>query len=94
MSELGLRHFARCARLIESIERAALNSADIFVECEAILLRSRLLISQALPDRAVAILSQPPKRFPFDGERGEHLATVALALACSGQVAGRAPRGI
>ena len=86
MSELGLRHFARCARLLESIERAALNSADIFVECEAILIRSRLLISQALPDRAVAILSQPPRRFPFDGERGEHLATLALALACSGQL--------
>jgi LuxR family transcriptional regulator, maltose regulon positive regulatory protein len=86
-SELGLRHFARCARLLESIERDALKSADIFVQCEAMLIRSRLLISQKLPDRAVEILSRPPERFPFDGERGEHLATLGLALACFGNPA-------
>jgi DNA-binding CsgD family transcriptional regulator len=34
----------------------------------------------------VTILRQPPERFPFDGERGEYLATLALALACSGKL--------
>jgi LuxR family maltose regulon positive regulatory protein len=86
ISELGLRHFARCARVLGSIEREAMKSADIFAECEAMLIRSRLLISQGLPDRAVTILRQPPERFPFDGERGEYLATLALALACSGKL--------
>ncbi len=87
MAELGMRHFARCTRLLDSMERRAPNS-DIFVQCEAQLIRSRLFISQGLADRAVSILSHPPERFPFDGERGEHLATLALALACSEQYPG------
>jgi DNA-binding NarL/FixJ family response regulator len=87
MAELGLRHFARCGRLLDSMERCANASTDTFVQCEATFIRSRLLISQGLPERAITILSDPPARFPFDGERGEHLATQGLAFACSGRMA-------
>lgn len=87
IAELGLRHFARCARLLDSLERSAIDSTDAFVQCEVPFIRSRLLISQGLPQRAIAILSDPPTRFPFDGERGEHLATLGLAFACSGRLA-------
>jgi DNA-binding NarL/FixJ family response regulator len=36
-----------------------------------------------LPERGVEALRDPPERFPFEGERGEYLATLALAHACS-----------
>jgi DNA-binding CsgD family transcriptional regulator len=86
MAELGLRHFSRCARLLDSLERGARDSTDVFVQCEVRFIRSRLLISQGLSQRAIGILSDPPEHFPFDGERGEHLATLGLALACSGRL--------
>jgi DNA-binding NarL/FixJ family response regulator len=36
-----------------------------------------------LAERGVEALRDPPERFPFEGERGEYLATLALAHACS-----------
>jgi ATP/maltotriose-dependent transcriptional regulator MalT len=33
---------------------------------------------------AIEVLETPPERFPFEGEKGEYLATFGLALACHG----------
>jgi DNA-binding CsgD family transcriptional regulator/tetratricopeptide (TPR) repeat protein len=87
MAELGLRHFSRCQRLIDWLDSEARACGDIFLELEARFLRSRLCIVQGLADAGVEILEQPPDRFPFEGERGEYLATLALGLACRGDTA-------
>lgn len=85
MAELGLRHTSRCKQLLDWLDREAAKSGDVFLEVESRLIRCRLLIVQGLPSHGVESLREPPKRFPFVGERGEFLATLALALACSGQ---------
>ena len=82
-AELGLRHFSRCKQLVDALERDARDCGDIFLELEARMIRSRLLIAQGLADRAASVLQPPPTRFPFEDERGEYLATLGLALACS-----------
>jgi DNA-binding NarL/FixJ family response regulator len=82
ISELGLRHFSRCKLLLDWLDREAEECGDIFLELEARLTRSRLLIAQGLAG-AAEVLQDPPRRFPFEGERGEYLATLALARACS-----------
>lgn len=84
MAELGLRHIARCRRLVDWLDQEASKVGDVFLEVESRLVRSRLLISQGLASRGVELLSVPPRRFPFAAERGEFLATLGLALACSG----------
>jgi ATP/maltotriose-dependent transcriptional regulator MalT len=83
MAELGLRHFSRCLRTVEWLDRQRKKSDDIFLELETKMLRCRLLVSQGLPERGVDALRDAPERFPFEGERGEYLATLALAHACS-----------
>jgi DNA-binding NarL/FixJ family response regulator len=83
MAELGLRHFSRCLQTIEWLDRKRAKLDDIFLELETRMLRCRLLISQGLAERGVEALRDPPERFPFEGERGEYLATLALAHACS-----------
>jgi hypothetical protein len=84
IAELGLRHFSRCRQLIDRLEADAVKCGDIFLELEARMIRSRLLTAQGLSARGAEALRDPPKRFPFEGERGEYLVTLALALACSG----------
>jgi ATP/maltotriose-dependent transcriptional regulator MalT len=84
VAELGIRHFARCSHFVDWVEAEALRSGDVFFEIEARLIRSRLFIAQGLSRRGVRILEEPPKRFPWEGERGEFLATLGLSLACSG----------
>jgi DNA-binding CsgD family transcriptional regulator len=81
-AELGLRRFTRSGQIIDWLEREALRTNDVFLELEARLLRSRLLLALGLADRAVRSLKEPPQRFPFDAERGEYLATLSLAYAC------------
>ena len=85
MAELGLRHFSRCHRTVEWLDRQRASLDDIFIDLETRLLRCRLLMTQGLADRGIEILREPPDRFPFEGERGEYLATLALAHACSGE---------
>jgi ATP/maltotriose-dependent transcriptional regulator MalT len=84
IAELGLRHFSRCRQLVDWLASDAQKSGDVFVELESRLIRSRLMISQGLAARAVEALCDPPKRFPFEGERGEYLSTLALARVCAG----------
>jgi len=85
MAELGLRHTARCKQLLDWLDREAAKSGDVFLEVESRLIRCRLFIMQGLASHGAESLREPPKRFPFVGERGEFLATRALALACCGQ---------
>ena len=84
MAELGVRHFARCSRILDRIDRNDVASRDLFNQVESRLLRARMLVAQGLADRAIDSLDNPPKRFPFEGEHSEYLATLALAQACSG----------
>ena len=84
MAELGLRHFARCSRVLDRVDQNTTASRDIFNQVESRLVRARLLIAQGLAARAIESLADPPKRFPFEGEHGEYLATLALANACAG----------
>jgi DNA-binding CsgD family transcriptional regulator/tetratricopeptide (TPR) repeat protein len=86
MAELGIRHFARCSRLLDRVDRAANTSKNIFQQLESRLLRARMLVAQGLKERAIQILRDPPSRFPFVGEHGEYLATLGLARACAGDI--------
>jgi DNA-binding CsgD family transcriptional regulator len=85
MSELGLRHPIRCKQLLDWLDREAIKAGDVFLEVESRLIRCRLFVVQGLASHGVESLREPPKRFPFASERGEYLATLALALACAGQ---------
>jgi LuxR family maltose regulon positive regulatory protein len=85
IASLGLRHFSRCKQLVDWLETYAQRSGDSFIAIEARLIRARLMISQGLGESAAAILEERPERFPFEDERGEYLATVALARACCGE---------
>jgi LuxR family maltose regulon positive regulatory protein len=87
IAELGLRHFARARRLLDEVAREARQTGDIFIEVEARVIGARLLISEGLAAQAIESLADPPKRFPFLGERSEFLATHALASACNGEAA-------
>jgi DNA-binding NarL/FixJ family response regulator len=84
ITELGLRHFSRCKQIVDWLDREAVGKGDIFLELESRLIRCRLLISQSLAAEGADVLKDPPKRFPFEGERGEYMATLGLAHACSG----------
>jgi ATP/maltotriose-dependent transcriptional regulator MalT len=84
MAELGLRHFARCSRVLDRLDRRVVETKDILHQIESKLVRARLLIAQNLASEAIAILAASPKRFPFAGEQGEYLATFGLAHACVG----------
>jgi DNA-binding CsgD family transcriptional regulator len=83
MGECGLRRFSKAHQLVDSLERDAAYFADVFLQLESRMLRCRVLLAQNLPARAVDALKDPPE-FPFEGERGEYLATMALAYACCG----------
>jgi DNA-binding NarL/FixJ family response regulator len=83
LAATGIRHFSRAKQIIEWLEGEAKAREDIFLELEARLLMCRLLIVQGLPTRGADVLREPPRRFPFEGERGEYLATRGLALACA-----------
>jgi DNA-binding NarL/FixJ family response regulator len=85
MGELGLRHFSRCQQTVEWLRRQTTKLEDIFLDLETRMLRCRLLMSQGLADRGIEALRDSPDRFPFEGERGEYLATLALAHACARQ---------
>jgi DNA-binding CsgD family transcriptional regulator len=85
IAELGLRHFSRCRQSVDWLEREADRRDDLFLGIESKLIRCRLLLSQGLTEPAAEIISHQPRRFPFEGERGEYLATAALALACADQ---------
>jgi ATP/maltotriose-dependent transcriptional regulator MalT len=88
LAATGIRHFSRAKHLIEWLEHEAKVHQEIFLELESRLLRSRLLIVQGLAKQGAGVLRRPPTRFPFEGERGEYLATRGLALACAGQPKG------
>jgi LuxR family transcriptional regulator, maltose regulon positive regulatory protein len=83
LAATGVRHFSRAKQVIEWLEHEAKTAQDIFLELESKLLRSRLLIVQGLAGPGADVLRKSPPRFPFEGERGEYLATRGLALACA-----------
>lgn len=85
VAELGLRHLARTRQIIDWLEEATASSDDVFNALEARLIRARLLLVEGLADRAAEALRTPPSRFPFESERGEYLATLGLAQACTGE---------
>jgi DNA-binding NarL/FixJ family response regulator len=85
MTELGIRHFARSNQLLDWLDREAGRAADIFLQVESRLIRCRVLVAQRLAARGAEVLATPPKRFPFEAERAEFLATRSMALACCGQ---------
>jgi ATP/maltotriose-dependent transcriptional regulator MalT len=84
MASWGLRHFSRAAQLVDSVERDGGRVGNAFLMVEAQLLRGRLLLAQQMFDRAIDVLSRTPQRFPFESERAEYLAMLALAEACAG----------
>jgi LuxR family transcriptional regulator, maltose regulon positive regulatory protein len=84
IAELGLRNFARCGKLLDALERHAVQDESSFLLLEAQLIRARLLMSQGLHANAIETLQSPQASFPFEAERAEFLATLALAYACAG----------
>jgi LuxR family transcriptional regulator, maltose regulon positive regulatory protein len=85
VATLGLRHFGRSRQLLERLSSQANASGDAFFEVEVQLLRGRLFLVQRAIDRAIDTLAPMPSAFPWPAEHAEYLATLALALACSGR---------
>jgi ATP/maltotriose-dependent transcriptional regulator MalT len=85
IAELGLRNFSRCRTVTDVIANHARDEQNTFLRLEAQLIRTRLLISQGLPERGIEQLSDRPNHYPFEAERAEVLATLALAHACAGR---------
>lgn len=85
VAELGLRHFTRCRQLVDWLEVDSERTGDVFVELESRLIRARMLIAQRMFAQARQVLKNVPERFPFEGDRGEYLATLGLASACLGE---------
>jgi DNA-binding NarL/FixJ family response regulator len=83
IAQLGLRNFSRSRGIADALERLALQEHNTFLRLEAQLIRARVLIAQGLPERGLAELEDPPSTFPFEAERAELLATLALAHACA-----------
>jgi LuxR family maltose regulon positive regulatory protein len=88
IAELGLRNFSRCRTLTDALERQALRDNNTFLFLEARLIQARAFVSQGLHDRGIEALRNPPGTFPFEAERAEFLATLALATACAGNSEG------
>jgi DNA-binding NarL/FixJ family response regulator len=84
VAALGLRHFSRCQQLLDRLDRFSSTAAEPFIALEARMVRARLLLAQGMEKRAVALLAEQPKQFPWEGERAEYLATYGLACACAG----------
>jgi ATP/maltotriose-dependent transcriptional regulator MalT len=85
IAELGLRNFSRCRTVCDSIARQAEQEQNSFLRLEAQLVRARLLIAQSLPERGIEQLYDLPSSYPFEAERAEVVATLALAHACAGR---------
>jgi LuxR family maltose regulon positive regulatory protein len=83
LAELGLRHFSRCKAITEWLAQEAARTSDLYLDIEARLIRARLLLAQGLGDQAVLALRDIPPKFPWEGERREYMATLALGIACS-----------
>jgi len=82
-AHVGLRNFARASRLLDEVEEMAEMTSDDYLLAEASTRRSRLLLSQGLVEEA--ILEGLDEDLPATrGERGEFLATQAIARACLG----------
>jgi ATP/maltotriose-dependent transcriptional regulator MalT len=69
----------------DSIARQAEQEQNSFLRLEAQLVRARLLIAQSLPERGIEQLYDLPSSYPFEAERAEVVATLALAHACAGR---------
>jgi LuxR family maltose regulon positive regulatory protein len=81
---MGLRHFARAARIITHEEEAAYVRDDPYVRLSYASARVRLLTAQRLRDQAVSVaIDTDPNRRPKI-IYGEYLASLALANACGG----------
>ena len=84
ISELGLRNFSRARQVVDQLEVQARKDNNSFLAIEARLIRCRLLVAQGFSEEAAALLRVAPDAFPFEDERGEFLASLALAEACAG----------
>jgi LuxR family maltose regulon positive regulatory protein len=84
IAQLGLRNFSRSRTITDALEGYALREKNTFLRLEAQLIRSRVFVAQGFPQRGIDELDHPPKKFPFEAERAELLATLALAHACAG----------
>ncbi len=87
--QLGLRRFGETERLLQAVEDIAAASQSVSHSCNARILRARLRLETGRVDDALHLTNEPPPQRLIPSWRAEHIATRALALACSGQT-GRA----
>ena len=82
---LGLRRFGETERLLQSLEDGAAASGSTSHSCNARILRARLRLQTSRVGDALQLTEYPPPEQLIPSWRAEHLATRALALACSGE---------
>ncbi|HST16147.1 MAG TPA: LuxR C-terminal-related transcriptional regulator [Gaiellaceae bacterium] len=85
--QLGLRRFGETERLLQAVEDRAAASQSVSHTCNARILRARLRLETGRVDDALHLTNEPPPHRLIPSWRAEHVATRALALACSGQAA-------
>jgi DNA-binding CsgD family transcriptional regulator len=84
MAEIGLRRFARASSLLDRIEGRVAAAPDPFLAAEVRILRLRMLIALALPEKAMEV-SFNDAGSASTAEYAEYLASMSLALACAGR---------
>jgi len=82
---IGQRDFKGAIRTLARVRRLAQGNAH--TELNVDVLRARVYLCSGSPERAVSLLQDRDGDATSPGMRGDYLATMGLALACSGQAA-------
>jgi ATP/maltotriose-dependent transcriptional regulator MalT len=81
--EIGQRDFRGALRTLARVRRLAEGNAH--TELNVDVLRARVYVCSGSPERAVTLLNGRSEDATSPGMRGDYLATMGLALACSGR---------
>jgi ATP/maltotriose-dependent transcriptional regulator MalT len=85
--QLGLRRFGQVEHLLQTLEDTATEKADLMLALNARSLRARLLVQTGQASDAVSLTARDCPTQVCPSWEGEYLATRAIALAASDQVA-------
>jgi DNA-binding CsgD family transcriptional regulator len=84
---LGLRRFGEAERLLQSLEDDAAEKSDVVRAFTAKILRARLLLQTGSHGEAAALMAEQGPAEVYPSWRGEYLATRAITIAVTGNLA-------
>jgi LuxR family maltose regulon positive regulatory protein len=85
-AHIGLRNFGRALQALDWLRSDDLAQENQFLAAQERMLRARLWLAQGVSERAVAVLEDPPVRFPHSAEEKEFVALRSLSLVAAGRI--------